>query len=291
MDQNLERELSDAAGETHWRRVAPFELNEVSLNGSGEVSEIAPGKFERKGGFFRKRILVGRRNRNEKPEEIDLGKTVRIVFLRKRRRLVERGGTDGKILRATNEHDIPSDVVTLYDSLTEKSESGVAKDLRIKYGALRTVEIIYALLITDANQPELVRIPVRGASLGSEAKAETTTDLYRYIGSFAGSDHIWQSYTVLYPVLEQGKQSYFAIDFKRGDRIDDETIAKVVAPALRKVRDNCAAVDRARQERIVASATVVPAEPQGEREEAPQEGIAGTEGYSEVDINPEDIPF
>src|SRR6266576_3229232 len=74
-------------------------LNEVSLNGDGSTDEVEPGKFVRKGGYFRKRVLTGNRNRNEKPKEENLGAPVKIVFLRKRRKLVERGGTDGQILR------------------------------------------------------------------------------------------------------------------------------------------------------------------------------------------------
>jgi hypothetical protein len=285
------KELAEAAGETHWRRVSPLELNEVSLNGSGSMTQVAPGKLEPAGGFFRKRLYAGHRNRNEKPEEVNLGKEIKIVFLRKRRKLVERGGVDGSIVRATNEHNQPKEAVTLYHAETKQSETGIASDLRVKYGGLRTVELIYALLMTDAGEPELVRIPVKGSSLGSEAKAETTTDLYKYMASFDSKEHIWQYYTVLSPVFEQGKMAYFAIDFKRGERIDDETLANVVAPTLRKVRDNCAAVDQSRQEKIAAGITAPAAEP---TEVAPEEGhdaAAGGIEYPADEINPDDIPF
>src|SRR5947209_1702302 len=107
IDKDLAQELAEAAGETHWRRVAPLELNEVSLNGDAEAEEI-DGKLVRKGGYFRKRILAGNRNRNEKPTEENLGAPIKIVFLRKRRKLVERG-EKGKILRATNEHNHPKE--------------------------------------------------------------------------------------------------------------------------------------------------------------------------------------
>jgi hypothetical protein len=284
MNPDLAKELAEAAGETHWRRVAPLELNEVSLNGDGSATEIEPGKFVRNGGFFRKRLYAGHRNRNEKPGEENLGSSIAIVFLRKRRKLVERGGTDGKILRATNEHNHPKEAVTLFDAVTGKSEDGVAADLRTKYTGLRTVEIIYALLITDA-EPELVRLVVKGASLGSDAKADSTTDLYKYMGSFSADEHMWEYYTDLSAVMEKGKQTYFAIDFKRGEAIDSDTLAGDVAPALRKVRDNCAAVDRSRQEKIAAGVTAPAAEPE---EEEVQEGDSTN---AAADINPDDIPF
>lgn len=250
-----EREMADAAGETHWRRVAPLELNEVSLNGSGATQRTEQGTYEPAGGYFRKRILTGNRNRNEKPEEINLGQTIQIVFLRKRRKLVERGGTDGKIIRATNEHNHTKEAVTLYHTETQQSETGIATDLRAKYSGLRTVELIYALLITDG-EPELVRIPVKGSSLGSDAKAETTTDLYKYMASFDSKEHIWQFYTNLSAVFEQGKMAYFAIDFKRGEAIDKTFLFDVVRPALLRVRDNCTAVDQSRQEKIAAGVSV-----------------------------------
>src|SRR5436305_6511121 len=132
MDKDLIDELAEAAGETHYRRVAPLELNEVSLNGDGSTDEVEPGKFVRKGGYFRKRLYAGQRNRKEKPEEVNLGAPIKIVFLRKRRKLVERGGTDGKVLRATNEHNHPKEAVTLFHSVTSTTEDGVAADLRIK---------------------------------------------------------------------------------------------------------------------------------------------------------------
>jgi hypothetical protein len=65
MNSDLEKELADAAGETDWRRIMPLELNEVSLNGSGSMSKREDGQMGPAGGFFRKRILTGNRNRNE----------------------------------------------------------------------------------------------------------------------------------------------------------------------------------------------------------------------------------
>jgi len=287
MNPDLAKELAEAAGESHYRTVRPIELNEVSLNGDGGTDEIEPGKFVRKGGFFRKRLYAGHRNRNEKPGEVNLGSPIQIVFLRKRRKLVERGGTDGKILRATNEHNHPKEAVTLFDAVTGKSEDGIAADLRTKHTGLRTVEIIYALLIDENAEPELVRLVVKGASLGSDAKADSTTDLYKYMASFSPDEHMWEYYTDLSAVMEKGKQTYFAIDFKRGEQIDSDTLAGDVAPALRKVRDNCAAVDRSRQEKIAAGATTAPAE----REEEVQEEAKYPEDAPSDDDIASSIPF
>jgi hypothetical protein len=51
------------SGESSLRGARPIERNEVLLNGD-----------DRDGGFFRKRILIGRTDRNTKPEEIELTK-------------------------------------------------------------------------------------------------------------------------------------------------------------------------------------------------------------------------
>jgi hypothetical protein len=80
--------------------------------------------------------------------------------------------------------------VSLFNTQTKTSETGIAADLRQKYDGLRTVEIIYALLCIPGLVSELVRVPVKGSSLGSEAKADTTTDLYSYICSFKGKEHL-----------------------------------------------------------------------------------------------------
>lgn len=283
-NKSLEQELAEAAGETHYRSVRPLELNELSLNGDADAEEI-DGKLVRKGGYFRKRVYAGHRDRNSKPKEENLGAPIKIVFLRKRRKLVERGD-EGKIVRQTNEHNHPGDVVSLYHAATQSSEHGIASDLRKRYEGLRTVEIVYALLI-DGDETELVRFSVKGSSLGSKAKADTTTDLYSYMGSYTPDEHLWQYYTILTPVLEKGLKSYFAIDFKRGEELDGEFVRDIVAPALLRVAENIKGVDRSRHEKIAdaASKAAEPAEPQGGAHEE-----AGDE-YPKDDINPDDIPF
>jgi hypothetical protein len=281
MNPDLEKELAEASGEQHWNQVRPLELNEVTLNGDADATEVNR-KLERKGGYFRKRVYVGHRDRNQKPEEMNLGKSLELVILRKRRKLVERG-EKGKIVRSTNEHNHPKEAVTLYRSAENTSETGVATDLRKSYPQLRTVEVIYALVNPRGDEPELVRFVVKGASLGSEAKADDVNTIYSYLGSFTGKEHAWQYYTELAPVVEQGQKTYFAIDFKRGEKIDDDTLANVVAPALRKVRDNIEQVDKSRATKI-AQEVVADEEAAEEVDESEDQSISDGP-------NPDDIPF
>jgi hypothetical protein len=273
-----------ASGESAMRGSRPLELNEVSLNGDGQAKEIAPGKFERKGGYFRKRILVGK-PKDQKPEEIDLGKKAVVVFLKVRRRLIERG-REGEIIRSTGEHNAPTDAVTLYEGATKEKRNGVAADLRKEFPNLRTVQTVYSLLCEEKSEPELVRLIVKGASLKSDVKAPDVPDFYQYISSFTGQDHFYEYKTVLTPVLEEGKQTYFAINFQRGEKLDEKRYAYALEQ-MRKVDENCKDIDQQRAQRIVKD-TVAPSETTERGEEEATEDVID---YPKDDIGPEDIPF
>lgn len=273
---------AEASGETAIKGVRTLELNEVSLNGDGDAKEIAPGKFERAGGYFRKRMLVGN-PKDAKPQEIDLGRGITLVFLKVRRRLVERGN-DGKIVRSTGEHNSPQDIVTLYETATSTKLTGTASALRTQFPNLRTVQVVYSLLVTPTKEPELVRFVVKGASLGSDAKAEGVMDFYQYISSFTGDDHFYQFKTVLTPILEEGKKTYFAIKFERGDKLSEASYT-VALVRMREVHENCVEVDKQRAARMVRDGEAdihidgSMSEPQPEVE------------YPTEEINPDEIPF
>jgi hypothetical protein len=271
----------EASGESAMRGARPLELNEISLNGDGSVKEIAPGKFERKGGFFRKRILIGK-PKDVKPEEVSLGNEITLVFLKVRRRLVERA-REGEIVRSIGEHNSPSDAVTLYENATKLKFNGVAKDLREKFPNLRTVQIVYALLVTPTTEPELVRFIVKGASLGSEVKAEGVMDFYEYISSFTGEDHFYQYKTVLTPVMEEGKQTYFAIKFVRGEKLSEKSYS-VALERMKEVHENCVEMDTQRAQRIVSATTTdIQLEPSDTSGDLPPNMTE--------DIDPDSIPF
>jgi len=266
-----------ASGEQNYKGGQGLILNEVSLNGDAEAVETPPGsgKFVRKGGYFRKRVLVGS-PKGEKPVEENLGGSVRVVFLKVRRKLVERG-EKGKIIRSTNEHNHKNNRVFLYEEGREPI-AGVAAALRERFEKLRTVQIVYALLLA-AGEPELVRFIVRGSSLGSESKAETTTDFYKYLGSFSSNEHFYEFETIAQPVLEQGLKAYYAIDFKRGQALTPE-LQQIALDKLREVHEKCEAQDEARAQKFAKGEDIV-------EDEQKETGIE----YPKDDINPDDIPF
>jgi hypothetical protein len=267
-----------ASGESDMRRGSRLELNEVSLNGDGSAKEVSPGKWERKGGYFRKRVLIGA-TKDQKPEEIDLGKEIQVVLLKIRRRLVERG-KDGEIVRSTGEHNHPNDAVTLYEPGSKNRINGVARDLREQFPNLRTVQIVYALLC-GKGEPELVRLTVKGASLGSEVKADDVMDFYQYIDSFKGDDHFYQFRTALSPVMEEGKQVYFAIKFERGEKLPDDKYEFALGK-MEEVHKVCLEADHQVAARIVKAAS-------GEPEE--HEVDTTLPEQMTEDVNPDDIPF
>jgi len=278
---HTDKDYAEASGESTYRAPRALELNEVSINGDADAREVE-GKLVRKGGYFRKRVLVGKK-KDEKPEEVNLGAPIKVVFLKIRRRLIERT-SKGEIVCSTSEHNSKTDAVTLYVSATKEQKRGIAEDLRKQYPGLRTVQVVYALLLDGKGEPELVRLTVKGASLGSEAKAEGVPTFYEYISSFPDGEHMWEYVTELHPVIEEGAKTYFAIDFKRGKKLDERTLA-LAKEKLMDVALNCRKVDEARAAKFVQSAKVETASAEEHEEEA--SGIK----YPTEEVNPDDIPF
>jgi hypothetical protein len=295
----METEIDYAAmsGETNYQSNRLIELNEVLLNGDGDGEEGADGKFVRKGGYFRKRVLVGHAKRDEKPEEIDLGPNVSIAFLKIRRKLVERVDK-GEIIRSTNEHNAVENYVSLFDKQTGKSTWGRADELRERFPNLRTVQIVYGLLLTPNAEPELVRLIVKGASLGSEAKAPGVMSFYQYVGSFkkAAGEHFWQYVTELSPVLEKGAKAYFAIKFDRGEALSPELL-ELVKAKMKEVHENCVEVDEARKAKALAGVEEQaapasdPAKAADDFEAAFDQALGVDTAATAPEVNPDDIPF
>lgn len=278
-----------ASGEAAMGGVRLLTLNELSLNADGNIKEIEPGRYEKKGGYFRKRVIIGN-PKDQKPEEVKLGETITVVLLKVRRKLVHRGA-DGKIIRQTNEHNSLNETVTLYETETKQKRTGVAKDLREQFPQLRTVQIVYALLL-EGGTPELVRFVVKGASLGGETKVEGVTDFYAYISSFRGSgEHFYQYKTLLSPVKVEAQQTYYVINFRKGEKLNDKGYA-IALEYMKQVHENCTEVDTQRAMRVVEKARVEeePQEQGRTEEDYPDDASAEDEEPSSGP-NPDDIPF
>lgn len=252
-------ELAIATGEAQYKKPQLLKLKSLKLNGDS-------GKFmlthldEEKGdnGRYRK-------------EEID--GPVEVVFLKVRRRLIE-ASRDG-LIRSTSEHNTVNDICVLFNQKDNTTEKMPARDLREKYENLRTEQIIYCRY-----RGEVVRLSVKGASLGSTNKSKATTDFYAYLSGFQGDDHFYEVRTKLVPVQEGETRTYWCINFKRGDRLDTEQQATVYEDIAR-VHASCSNFDK-----YYDVSTVQQVRKDIDEEKQKPEGE-----YPDEELNPEDIPF
>lgn len=249
-----------------------LKLNEIGINGQ-------TGKF-----IFRN-VLGGLKphpedNQKQIYETRELGTEIDVVFLKVRRKLTQ--FRRGEKNLQTNEHSHKKDWVTLY-GLDTGVLQGTAEDLRAQYDKLRTVQIVYALY-----EGELVRVFVKGSSLGSENKADGTMDFYSYISSFKRDerdDHMYDFVTTLKAVKETGDLGpYYCMTYVEKGKVDDETAKlaeekMVVAYNYSKEVDEYFDKDKKRE---VTPTSQLPTIDMDEEE---------SDDYPEEDINPDDIPF
>lgn len=272
-------------------------LNLLQLNADAEIKEMTPGNFATKGGFYAKKIMVGK-PKDERPETEKLGETVNVVMLKVRRRLEQRSKS-GEVVLRTSEHNVKTDVVELYDDKNKVIAIGPAASLREKFDGLKTIQVIYSLLLSDTGtkEPELVKLIVKGASLGSEARPEELPTFYQYISSFGKNaetgetEHLREYVSVLGLVKEEGAKTYFTMTFTRGEKLSPE-VQEVANTNLRDVFGKLTEQDAATKSRIANGAKSAgngEVVPDGE---APAAGADDSIVYpGGEDINPEDIPF
>jgi len=278
------RNLDEMTGASNYSNKR-LTLDTLSINGDGDIKEVN-GKYVPQGGYFRL-ALTSQQKKNEKPEEVKLGSEVKVVFLKIRRVLQERSGD--KVIRWTNEHNTADDVVELGTSESKATEIASARNLREKYPNLRTIQIVYGLLLEDGKSPQKVKIRIKGASLGSEAKQDGVHTFYTYVASFdrANDEHLRNHVTILKAIKEESKKTYYCINFIKGTRLD-ETTQKIADSALIEMHDILSEQDKVRKEKFEKRKTPV-AEgvdeiPSGQDDVQPID-------YPEDEINPEDIPF
>lgn len=246
-------------------------LNEISINGK-------KGTFiytDKKGG------LIEADGKKRYAQE-DLGESVQVVFMRIRRRL-RQFRKDQKPL-VTNEHNTKNDMLTLFGDPT--IVKGGNDELKEKYPNLRTNQIVYCLLSRPGFDDEVVRLVIKGSSLGSKAKAKGTHDFYTYISSFKadGADlHMYDFITELYAIEENGDLGeYYAMSFRRLDELDQaakDKVAEKMTPIFAFIKASDAYFQTKKVEELQKTV------------EKAREDQLETIEYPADDINPEDIPF
>lgn len=271
MNEKAYPSLEEMSGES---KTSPrLELNEIQFNGQ-KGTYILIDKI--KG-------LVQGTDGKKKYEKHDLGGEIQVIFLRVRRKL--RQFRKGENPLTTNEHNSKYDMLTLFGA--DGIIKGSNDDLRERFAGLKTNQIVYSLLLREGHDPELVRLVVKGASLGSEAKAKDVHDFYSYIGSFKGKgrdDHFYEYVTELSSVAEESSMgSYFAINYAEGRKLEADEMTSLVTPKMREVFDHITASDAYYQTKNVEDLNK-------ERQAHPAEDLDVIE-YPDEDVNPEDIPF
>ena len=273
MTSNIE-DLSKFSGEEYLARAPQLATNQIRLDGKKGIFKY----IDILGG-----LVPDETTGKRKYAQTTLGESVELVFLRIRRKLIEKmkgrpGDPNTPKPASSNEHNHKTERVTLWTPAG--TEYGTSDELRVKYPNLRTHQIMYALY-----NNELVRLTVKGASLGSEGKADSVMDFYEYIGSFKENpgardgkkDHFYDFKTILTAVEETSPMGeYYAMSFKRGDANDDTTMQNV-AHLMKKVHEFTTQSDVFYKDKAGTQAPV----------EEPEAVIeAGDE-----DIIAEDIPF
>lgn len=208
-------DLSHLTGESNYKKAPIIKLNQVQLNG--------------KTGKFVKKLMLDAKGDDGKYVKQEIETPLTVVFLKHRRRLFQYSKTERSL--ETNEHTHKDERVMLYGP----NEKGIASELREKYPGLRTQQIVYAMLAGG----EVVRVLIKGSSLGSEATAKGVMKYYDYLSSFGKDEHSYQYKTILKPVEEAGDLgSYWSISFERGEKLPDDAMERVGA----KIKEVHAAV-------------------------------------------------
>ncbi len=247
-------------------------LNEIQFNGKKNTFYLV----NKKGGLVET-------PKGKRYEQESLGESINVVFLRIRRRL-RQFRKDEKPL-VTNEHNTKSDMLTLFGD--PQIIKGSNDALKAQYPNLRTNQTVYCLFTREGFPDEIVRLSVKGSSLGSKAKAKDVHTFYTYISSFkdgGADDHFYDFITELYGVEEQGDLGeYYSMSFRRGLELPQEVKDKAVEmmmPVYTFIKQS----DVFYETKKVAELQKISAKEVSDNDEEVIE-------YPEDEINPEDIPF
>lgn len=246
-------------------------LNEIQFNGKKNLFY-----------YVNKKKGLVETPKGKRYEQESLGESVSVVFLRIRRRLRQYRKDEKPLV--TNEHNTKSDMLTLFgDTQIIKGSNDALKE---RYPNLRTNQTVYCLFSREGFDDEIVRLNVKGSSLGSKSKAKDVHTFYSYVSSFkdgGADDHFYDFITELYGVEESSDLGeYYSMSFRKGLELTQDLKEKVVEmmiPIYTFIKQSDLFYETKKIADLQkASDKVV------EDEEVVIE-------YPEDEINPEDIPF
>lgn len=264
-------DVESMTGERNFNAPRPTTLDELKLVGKS---------MENPGGFFKlthmtQPMLKGDDGKERYPST-EIREPITLVPLIVRRRLVETSA-DG-FVRWTSEHSTPDDIVQLFG---EGKTKAPASDLRDRHENLRTEQVVYCRI----KGGQIVRLRIKGLSLKPSSSDEAKRiSFYEYLQSFREPDHFWQYQLTLVPVEAEAKKgTNWAIDFRRGERLTEEQVLKVIENIKEIYADNKKIDDHYAK----TAAGYVPVT------QSSDWGALGDKApdYPKEEIDPDDIPF
>lgn len=194
-------ELADLSGETSLRAVK-YVVPILKFNGN-------TGKFT---------YLIQDSEGKFVPQPAEAEPEIVILKVRRVATAFEKTRT-GAVSYFTNEHNSWKDELVLFESTKGGSrprviDTGLIKDLRLRWPNLRLRNILYVL-----RKNEVVKLGVRGKSLSA---------FVNYYKSFPPSEHLAQFVTKLeqHSETNEGGKTYFVLDFVKKDKSDWEEVAE-----------------------------------------------------------------
>lgn len=256
MTTYTKEQLAEMAGEHAYKKPKIEPLNKITFNGET--------------GKFIYTHMLGEKDAEGKYPKKEIGDSLQVVFLKIRRILSKYNKKEPSL--TTSEHNTPDDMVMLFG----KNEKGTARQLREKYPELRTQQIVYAYL---PKRDEVVRLTVKGSSLGSDNKPKGVLGFYEYLATFGKDEHIFDFHTNLSASKEEGELGeYYSIKFEKGERLPENLLEKAIEK-LGAIHEVIKSFDEYYKVSD-ASKITEDSEQQAEKVEYPSD-----------DVNPDDIPF
>ncbi len=196
-------------------------INRVALNGDADAVENEDGTMARPPINYRKMLMVGKDSK-DKPETVDLGAPIEVLFVKVRRRLIARDSQGFQVM-SSSQHGHPNHVVAIWSD-NKLIDKGPAREMREKYEDLRTVQEVYALLPDG----EMVMVIIKGAALGSKTRDPKLPTFYDYLQQLDKEGGIFMRKTILGGALEKGAKTFYTPTFEMGRPATDEELAAVI---------------------------------------------------------------
>ena len=184
-------------------------VNQITFSGDADAVEAEDGTMKRPDITYKETILVGK-DKDAKPEVVALGSPIEVIFVKSRRRLVEKY-KEGVRPMSTSQHGHKDQVVSLWAD-NKCIAVGKASELRERYPDLHTVQETYVL-----HNGELKLLKVKGAALGSKSRDKQFPNFYEYLQQLDAAGGIFAHKTKLHGVLEAGIKKFYTPVFKIGE--------------------------------------------------------------------------